>query len=306
MLERLTDVVCAALLGALALCLFVSPLYWAPPCSGNIHCASSTSPVSRDDINAPKDQPETPRERGERLRKASIDGWTIFIGICTVLILGIQALVFSRQALKLRQSVEAMNTQSADTKLSIAQATRAAVAMEGVAAGIEETVKTNKTVLEYQKDFWSRQMRAYVSVDTGACIRQGRRLRFEFRPLLTNNGNTPANNVRVLSKCELVSALVPSDFDYVLGFEGPGTGSATTLFPRQTKYHANIFVRKLTIGELRPLLVGKNAFHLWGQVTYDDVFNTPRYTNFSYIIYMPTNKRGAPTWNVTDQHNDAD
>jgi hypothetical protein len=44
--------------------------------------------------------------------------------------------------------------------------------MENVAAGINETVITNRTVVENQRDFWSRQMRAYVSVDTGGDRRQ--------------------------------------------------------------------------------------------------------------------------------------
>jgi hypothetical protein len=149
----------------------------------------------------PKSAEQVANDKQERDEKAWSDTWLIsltgFLGLVGI----IQAGVFWLQARRLRQSVELMSDQSADTKLSIAQATRAALAMEGVAAGIEETVKTNKTVLDNQRDFWSRQLRAYISVDIGIYRRQNNKLRFEFRPVPANNGNILGNNVRVLSKC---------------------------------------------------------------------------------------------------------
>jgi hypothetical protein len=48
-----------------------------------------------------------------------------------------------------------------------------------------------------------RQLRAYISVEMGTNFRQNRRVRFEFRPIVNNNGQTPANEVKILSKIQL-------------------------------------------------------------------------------------------------------
>jgi len=268
---------------------------------------SQTKPVviQADIFSAPKDEGASSNNQREGGQKMT-DWWSVGIGIATVLILLLQTAVFGRQAFRLRQTVKYMREQGNDMQNSIAQAVRAANAMENVAAGINETVITNRTVVENQRDFWSRQMRAYVSVDTGGDRRQGGNIRFEFRPTIANSGQTPANNVRVLSKCQVSTANIPEDFDFSVQFEGSGTGSVATMFPRQTKFHANIFSRKCTIQEMRRLLVGQLVFHLWGKITYDDIFEKEHFTNFSYLIFVPTNKRGSTIWHTTDRHNDAD
>jgi hypothetical protein len=148
-------------------------------------------------------------------------------------------------------------------------------------------------------------MRAYISVDIGGYRRQNKNIRFEFRPVINNTGNTPANNVRVLSKSDIIYDTISDIFDYRIAFEGTGRGSSTTLSPRQNKFHAHVFNRKCSMNEIRDLLKARNAFHLWGQVTYEDIFGIERYTRFSYMIYIPTNKRGTPVWHTTDKNNEA-
>jgi hypothetical protein len=112
-------------------------------------------------------------------------------------------------------------SQGDEMKKSIAEAARAASAMEGVADGIKETAAINKSLIESQRDFWSRQMRAYISVDTGGYIRQRMKVRFEFRPNITNNGMTPANNLKVWCRCELRD-VVHSDFSFAIPEENRG------------------------------------------------------------------------------------
>jgi hypothetical protein len=197
--------------------------------------------------------------------------------------------------------------QSRDMQNSIAEASRAAAAMEKVAEGIAQTVETNKTVLDTQRDFWRRQMRAYVSVEIGASVRQNRRnkTRFEFRPVLHNNGQTPAKDVRVVSICSVEAPMIPADFDYATSMATGGMTCAVTIFPHQNKFHSSVFLRDVTLSEMRELLKGTKVFHLWGRVSYKDVFDEPKYTHFSFVIFVPTNKRGLPIWHSTEQHNDA-
>ena len=112
----------------------------------------------------------------------------------------------------------ASKTQSEDMRDSIAEAARAATAMENVASGIQTSVVTSQTLLAQQRQFWAHQMRAYISVDVGAYCRQNtrRRLRFDFRPNLANAGLTPANDVLILSRLEIKDVAIPPDFNFSL------------------------------------------------------------------------------------------
>jgi hypothetical protein len=94
-------------------------------------------------------------------------------------IAGIQAFIFllqlgafSYQGYKLRQTVSSMNVQSTDMKASIAESVRAADAMESVSASLAENTATTKTIIENQRTYASIQMRAYLSIVTGACVPQ--------------------------------------------------------------------------------------------------------------------------------------
>jgi hypothetical protein len=152
----------------------------------------------------------------------------------------------------------------------------------------------------------SRQLRAYISVEPGASLPQNKRRGtvFEFRPIVVNNGLTPANDVRIWSLLEIAPPTIPSNFNYTiappLGYSG---GSVTTIGPRQNRFHSRLINRRLTITELKSLLKGKTCVHIWGFVQYRDIFDHPQHTNFSYVVFIST-KRGQAVWNSTEHHND--
>jgi hypothetical protein len=75
---------------------------------------------------------------------------------------------------------------------SITEAARAATAMEGVAKATTENTKLMPTLL-------TKQMRAYLSVEPAVAAYQDANVRFAGAPVLTNNGLTPARNVRWLA-----------------------------------------------------------------------------------------------------------
>jgi hypothetical protein len=149
-----------------------------------------------------------------------------------------------------------------------------------------------------------RQLRAYVSVESGAMFRQSRKtgLRFEFRPNVVNNGQTPAQDVKITSFLRITEPKIPEGLDYRLPIT---PGSVSTIGPRQARFHSAIASRRLTIAELRQIQIGTHVFHVFGSVTYRDIFNEPRATNFSFVIYPGKNTRSA-VWHHTAQNNDAD
>ena len=206
--------------------------------------------------------------------KGNADWWLVRLtGVLGVIGL-LQLAVFGLQARRLRQSIDTMRElgtqQSTDMTRSISQATRAATAMEDVATGIGETVSINKSVIEGQRDFWSRQMRAYISIDTGGYLRQNRRFRFEFQPNIANNGQTPANSLTVISRIEIKVPNIPDDFDFSLTPDHVGQRSVATMFPRQTRFHSATYHRRCTMPELRGL--GKeNSFSTFGDGQYTTI-----------------------------------
>jgi hypothetical protein len=149
-----------------------------------------------------------------------------------------------------------------------------------------------------------RQLRAYVSVEAGAMFRQSKRkrLRFEFRPNIVNNGTTPAKDVRVVSFIRNVPTAIPDNFDYRLSHT---IGSVSTIGPRQSRFHSIVANRNLTIAELREIQNGTNVFHAYGTVIYTDIFGIGRTTNFSFIIFPGKSSQFA-VWHYTAQNNDAD
>jgi|SRR5689334_13171675 len=153
-----------------------------------------------------------------------------------------------------------------------------------------------------------RELRAYLSVESGQTFRQSQRhhTRFEFRPNVVNNGRTPASKVRILSKIELRSGALPLGFDFSLSAAGVPPGSMATIGPGKDRFHTVIFPRTLTWSELRHHAKGNIWFHLWGQVTYEDIFRIERHTYFSSMILIPTSKRIATLWLATDRHNHYD
>jgi hypothetical protein len=144
------------------------------------------------------------------------------------------------------------------------------------------------------------ELRAYVSVENGANTLQFKATRFEFRPVVVNNGTTPAGNVTIASNLGLVSPIIPTNFDYELS--KPTDGSVATLAAHKDKFHQVVFHRKATRAELRLIKKGELIFHLYGTVFYSDIFNIERRTNFSFRI-MVFGKRAAPFWGATERNN---
>ena len=93
-----------------------------------------------------------------------------------------------------------------------------------------------------------------------------------------NNGKTPASNVRVLSLVDFKGS-IPPDFDFMIfPRRGYRPADIAAIGPGKDKFHSSILPRQLSRTELRELTRGLKWFHVWGQVTYEDVFKIERHT----------------------------
>lgn len=99
--------------------------------------------------------------------------------------------------------------QSRDMKDSIAEAARAATAMENVAIHIETNAKAANDSVASLRERTAQQMRAYVGITPGNAIYQerNRNLHFEGQPAMVNTGHTPAHKVSYWAQSAILLGL---------------------------------------------------------------------------------------------------
>lgn len=152
------------------------------------------------------------------------------------------------------------------------------------------------------------RLRAYVVVVVGTQFRQGgtRGLRFEFRPVMLNTGQTPAYEMRSVARIRFMTLVEASTFDFTLPDPSVGTSvtSAVTLGPRQDRFVQTIYDGRLSKTELREFKRLQKALFVYGTTYYRDAFDKPRYTNFCFAVGW-WNKRGPPLWQTVMRHSDS-
>jgi hypothetical protein len=221
----------------------------------------------------------------------------------------VQLIVFGLQARRLKDTVEKMDEiatgQTADMQASIAEAGRAAKAMEDVAAGINANVETTRRMAENQREFWQQQMRAYVSLRYQGTIHQDDTTdyKFEVGMIIANTGHTPAHGVRYVAKLEVLPLPLPDDF----AFDLPDipVNSAGVLGPQQIFSVRTPIDRMLTNDEITAVKTGQEErLYIYGSVTYKDAFGELHYTNFSQRLEWLRDGVTANGFNTLN-HNDA-
>jgi hypothetical protein len=178
---------------------------------------------------------------------------------------------------------ESSASQGRDMQASIAESIRAATAMEGVAQGIDLSVKATQSNIEMLRERTAMQMRAYVAVVIGSAVYQerDRQLRFEAKPVMINTGHTPAHNVRFQACSAILPIPVPDDFVYEPSDERGGA----PLNPNQTFIMSAIVPGYVEDAEIEAIKRGTGkALVVWGIVTYRDVFGENHQTRFAHTI----------------------
>jgi hypothetical protein len=249
------------------------------------------SPLVVKVLPAPKTDKEVAAEANDRAEKITNDrklvefNRNLVRGTWALVAIGfLQLLVFGIQAHQLWKTVMTGTEQSKDMKDSIAAANRSAVAMEITAKNLEISTKA---ALE-SVDAIKKQMRAYITVNTGGAIFQDRTkdLRFEGKPTLVNDGHTPAHNVCYRAKAAILSVPLPADFAFPLP-DKPNVGALVG--PHQTVTMNAIvddFCEDKDIEKIKRG-VGIGLF-MWGIITYEDAFGQPHETKFCHnITWLP-------------------
>jgi hypothetical protein len=158
------------------------------------------------------------------------------------------------------------------------------LAMVGLLATIIYTHRSYKLTARTAQ----AELRAYLSIGIGQATFQERDkgLRFEGRPILTNNGHTPAHNVSYKASAAILPNPPPSNFPFPLVTEQSGGATLGS----GDHFILNAVVEDFVPDEDVPkIMAGKDlALYVWGIVTYNDIFEEKRETCFfQCLTWLP-------------------
>ena len=198
-----------------------------------------------------------------------------------------------------RRLADGAKEQAEDMKSSIAEAARAATAMEKLAVNSEASLIAGRKLA-------SQQMRAYVTVVTGSANYQekAKNIFFAAMPHFVNTGHTPAHNVRFKHKAEILNINLPSDFAFPLPIEIIGGSIIGASQNTEVTIAIKHFVPD---DEIAGIKAGHTqALFIWGIVYYDDVFGEPHETRFcqTYIWFGEGNETIVRGY-YNSRHNEA-
>jgi hypothetical protein len=231
----------------------------------------------------------------------STDWWTIWSTIVMALATLAIAYLGYRQWRTLQAHHSVMDRQAgyirdalAQTQASIAQATRASQAMEGIAASmaanvesVRETVRINREIAARQKLITELQGRAYLAILFDSMLPQNSATGVRFQPTLRieNRGGTPAYNIRFTITADVVPFPLRDDFAFALPAEPTGFSSniaqglhkvITAVVPR---LYPDVEATQIALG------FGGQRVIAWGIVSYRDAFNLERFSRFGLTFY---------------------
>jgi hypothetical protein len=137
-----------------------------------------------------------------------------------------------------------------------------------------------------------RELRAYLTVVIGSALFQQRRaqnkggdLKFECRPLLVNNGRTPARKIVFKARAAIMPIPLPKETnlpdapDEGIGGNILGAGHNAYMFAVLEGFCADNEVEEIKKG------AGTKGLYTWGRITYEDIFGESHFTLFCQHIY---------------------
>lgn len=174
--------------------------------------------------------------------------------------------------------------QAEDMKNSIAQASRAAKAMEIMSDTLSQNTQITKDIIERQKKYAAIQLRAYVypwdaGLYEGSLLDPPQTARTNEPGVvfnIRNSGHTPAKNViswgnlTIIETSNELSLIVPP-----LELTFP-----TTLSPGGVMPKVSWLQRPLTADEIKDVQTGTRGIYYYGRIEYFDCFGDHRFSNF--------------------------
>ena len=213
----------------------------------------------------------------------SSEWFLVYITFLLALITGVLAFYTFRLWRATKKMVDSADAtakrQSSEMQASIAEASRAATAMELLVKGNAESVAT-------LKDVTARQMRAYLVVDvnSGRYQERNKNIRFEVKPSLNNAGQTPAHKMTYWATAKIMPYPLPDNFD----FPTPKNAALRPMFlgPHQGVELNAIVGDFIPDDEVVDVKAGMTRrVYIWGIVTYTDIFDTKHSTKFCHSLY---------------------
>lgn len=178
--------------------------------------------------------------------------------------------------------------QGEDMKASIAEAARAATAMQNVATAVAASAKVSEDSLALYKDANVRQIRAYLTLGFGSVIEQNAATgyRYEVRMTLQNVGITPAYNVAINTHVAVLPWPLPDDFKFPDFDASKSNGSV--MGPHQNNIITGIAEKIYSDDDVREITSGPSKrLYVYGTVKYQDAFGVDRQTTFCQAILWP-------------------
>jgi hypothetical protein len=159
--------------------------------------------------------------------------------------------------------------------------------MQRQAEHLEEQAVQLKASVAQIKDTADHQLRAYVTVRTGRIWHEMRAFgwHLEWVPVVINVGQTPAYNVQLCVKTAIRPEPLPDGTDLMAEVPLTGVGSRGDLGPTQAFYPPswlNYYVPDERMEGLKAA-ERKEAFYVWGLVTYRDIFKKEHRTKFCFV-----------------------
>lgn len=225
----------------------------------------------------------------EKLADATV--WLARITAALAVFTGLLWLATYRLARDAKRTAE---RQATEMKESLKISGLAASAMDKVAENIAATA--------------SQQMRAYCTVVISSALYQemGKGLRFEAKPRIVNTGHTPAHKVCYKARAAILPHKLPDDFTFPLPdiFIGGAVLGPQQVFDIGAVVEGP-FVLDADVEDIKHGSSG-NVLHIWGIITYTDVFGESRETKFCQnIMWIGESEKEIVYGYYNARHNEA-
>lgn len=203
---------------------------------------------------------------------------TAILTFATIVLAIFTALLWRSTRKAVGDAAASAERQGTEMARSIAEAARAAAAMEGVAKSMAVNV------------------RATISVLIGTASYQDRALKFETTPIVLNTGQTPALGLRYRIRAAILPVPLPSDFKFPLpadmkGYNVLGAGRDGGMPAVVADRIDEDRVEQTKWGDGQSLYVR-------GAIRYRDIFGRLHRCTFAQQIYWVSTGEMDQNWNV--------
>lgn len=252
------------------------------------------SPIVVRVLPSTKSQDQPYGGKARELDQSSVDWWMVRLTGAIAFISLVQTTVFGLQARRLKQTIQKMDAiasqQTQDVQASIAEATRAAQAMERISESmanstesVRESVNISRDIADRQKLITELQSRGYLTIAFESMVPQNPAAGLRFAPhmRLENRGSTPAYNIRFATSADVLPFPLADDFAFPLPAEPPYHSG--TIGPGLHKILSAVVPKQYTDTEAGQIESGSGQrIVAWGIVKYQDAFTIERSLLFGF------------------------